>query len=119
MVNFIQRIREEFVYADEFLSYLKHLEQVCEDERAKEIFIQFREIKIQLVNRHNSTGSISENDQKQFQFWYDRYVGNKTLSALSEAEKQLFELVNQVYYTMMSVIEDSFDEVVLKRTLRD
>lgn len=97
--------------SNEYMAMKELYEQVMNDEQAKKLFIDFRNLQMNLQRKQMEGAQITEEEAVQAQTQFELVQQNELMTKLFEAEQRLSVIVADVNRIMTEPLNEIYGEI--------
>ncbi|NLY78904.1 MAG: hypothetical protein GX072_03050 [Lysinibacillus sp.] len=109
LLNDIQKLEVSISQTEEFQKLKSAVEMVREDEEARGIFTNFRDVQIQLQQKQMQGEELQEDEYIHLQKTAQLAQQNPKIMAMLEAEMALSRVIDEVNKTLVRPIQSLYD----------
>ena len=107
----INKLQATFRKTDEFLNLQKAVEAVREDEEAKVLFTNFRDVQLKMQDKQNAGEEITEEEYVFLQKTAQLAQQNSKILEMLETEMALSAVIQEINRVITQPIQSLYDEL--------
>lgn len=102
------QLESELRQTDQYLKLKETFEKIHKDEKASELFTNFRQIQQTLQQKQMTGQEISEEEAQQAQEISGEISENETIAGLLEAEKAVGQMIDDINQVVLKPIQELY-----------